>query len=151
MKLGYKLRAAPTGSPHGSLLGMWRAKIQKWCSNRFSIYFSNFLNAIVTLHRWRVIVALHSLKKSYSTIFYYCFFPSLFHQSSLSPLFFFLLFSPTFSPLSSLFVWVWYGCQNWNCGGDCVGWWLLWWWLFRWWLLWEKIIILLILYREKKI
>ena len=23
MKLGYKLRAAPTGSPHGSLLGMW--------------------------------------------------------------------------------------------------------------------------------
>ena len=34
-------------------------------------------------------------------------------------------------------------------GGDCVWWWLLWWWLCRWWLLWGKIIILLILEREK--
>ena len=46
------------------------------------------------------------------------------------------------------FVWVWYGYRSWSCGGDCVGWWLLWWWLCRWWL-WEKIIILLILKREK--
>ena len=44
---------------------MWRAKLQKWCSNSLSICSSYFLNTTVALHKGRAIVVLHTLKKSY--------------------------------------------------------------------------------------
>ena len=87
----FSLRAAPINFSLGSLLEMWRAKIQKWCSNSLSICFSYFLNVTVTLHKGRVIVALHPIKKRYHPILYSFFFPSLsfsqlFSSSLLSPL-----------------------------------------------------------------
>jgi hypothetical protein len=87
----FSFRAALTNSSLGSLLEMWRAKIQKWCSNSLSICSSYFLNVTVTLHKGRVIVALHPIKKRYHPILYSFFFPSLpfsqlFSSSLLSPL-----------------------------------------------------------------
>ncbi len=62
------IRAAPTGSLFGSLLGIWRAKMQKWYSNKLSIYSSYCQIATVTLHKWKVAVALHSIKKLYELL-----------------------------------------------------------------------------------
>ncbi len=92
------MRAAPTSSLFGYLLEMWRAKIQKWYSNRLSIYSSYFQIATVTFHK-----ALYSIKKLYPAHCLIFLFSFSFPQSSLSPLSFFpSLFS---SPLSSLLCW----------------------------------------------
>ena len=84
----------------GFLLEMWRIKMKKWYSNRLYIYFSYFQNTTVILHKWKVIVTRHSIKKLYPTHCLFFLFSFSFPRSSLSPLFFFLLFSLALSPLS---------------------------------------------------
>ena len=94
-------------------LGMWRAKMKKWCSNS-SLFHSSYCQiATVIFHKWKVTVTHHWIKKLYPVLphfliflFSFSFFLlSSFPRSALSlSLFpFFLLFSPILSsPVSSI-------------------------------------------------
>ena len=75
-------------SPTALYLGMWRAKMQKWCFNS-SLFHSSYCQiATVTFHKWKATVALHWIKNwlSLSSLFSFSFLP----------------FSPALSPLSSV-------------------------------------------------
>ena len=87
------LRIAPTGSLFNSLLGMWRIKMQKWCTNKLFIYSLYCQITTVTLHKWKVTVALHSIKKLYPAISFILSFFLLFSIDRLSPFPFLFSFS----------------------------------------------------------
>ena len=81
------IRAPPRGSPLGSLLGMSRAKLQKWCSSNLCRDSPHFLNAIVSPQRKNYCSSPAGLKNNITSLFIIYFFSSQFSLLSLlSPL-----------------------------------------------------------------
>jgi hypothetical protein len=49
---------------------MWRAKLQKWCSNSLCRGSPHFLNATVALHKGRTTITLQLVKKILSSLLF---------------------------------------------------------------------------------
>ena len=103
------IRAVPTALYLALCLEMWRAKMQKWCSNRLFIYSSYCQITTVTFHKWKATVTLHLIKKLYPTL-------SFHDRLSLPPfLFSFSFLQPSLlSPLLKLSAWCGVPISTWG-------------------------------------
>ena len=103
------IRAVPTALYLALCLEMWRAKMQKWCSNRLFIYSLYCQITTVTFHKWKATVTLHLIKKLYPTL-------SFHDRLSLSPfLFSFSFLQPSLlSPLLKLSAWCGVPISTWG-------------------------------------